>query len=163
MRSAERMRALNRCGSVATNSIIVACISGPVVLNYSITGGVISQSYVNATMQHQATLPPIGRAPPWTIECESSRCVSHHSAQSSSLRLRCQSRLPPHRRIWPPGRSGVPACLSLASADRLCAICHLSHALIWEYNIPQWLAVARHVVSAWWLKFQRRPYRSRPA
>ena len=65
--------------------------------------------------------------------------------------LRYQSRLPPHRRIWPPGRSGVPACLSLASADRLCAICSLSHALVWEYNIHQALTVARHAASGAWL------------
>ena len=30
---------------------------------------------------------------------------------------------------------------SPAAADRFCAICRLSHALIWEYNIPQWLAL----------------------
>jgi hypothetical protein len=55
----------------------------------------------------------------------------------------------------PPGRQ--------SRGHALCAICHLSHALIWEYNIPQRLAVARHAASGAWLKFQRRPYRIRPA
>ena len=50
-----------------------------------------------------------------------------------TLRRRCT-----HRNRWPPGRSCVSVCLAQAAANRFCAICRLSHALVWEYNIPQW-------------------------
>jgi hypothetical protein len=34
------------------------------------------------------------------------------------------------------------------------AICHLSHARVWEYNIPQWHAITRHVAGGVGLKSQ---------
>jgi hypothetical protein len=88
--------------------------------------------------------------------------VSHTSRHSPST-LRCPSHLSTHRKIWPPRRLCSSMCLATASLGGLYAFCHLSHVLVWEYNIPQWLAVARHVASGVWLKVQRRPYRIRPA
>ena len=94
---------------------------------------------------------PVVMAAPATANKGSGARLRAGSARGMACR---PSRLPPHQRIWPPGRSCASVCLSPASADRLCAICHLSHALIWEYNIPQWLAVPRHAASSAWLKFQ---------
>ena len=86
-------------------------------------------------MQCQATLPPLGRAPHEPFRAN--HLNVSHAAQHSPPTLRCPSCLPPHRKIWPPGRSCAPVCLSRATAGRLYAICHLSHVLVWEYNIPQ--------------------------
>ena len=91
---------------------------------------------------------------------KSPQSVSCLSAQSTTLR--CQFRLPSHRKTWLFCRSYAFGCLSLAFTDRLRAICHLSHALVWEYNIPQRLVVARHVACGVGLKFRSRN-RSRPA
>ena len=55
----------------------------------------------------------------------------------------------------------APSCVYLdvsctGLSRRAMCVCHLSHVLIWEYNIPQRLAVARHVASGLWLKCQSR-------
>ena len=81
--------------------------------------------------------------------------VHRRCAVSSTCRLtekygRSTARVPLFVFHWP-----APTGLS--------AICHLSHARVWEYNIRQWPTVARHAASGAWLKFQRRPNRIRPA
>ena len=98
-------------------------------------------------MTYLARTTPLGLAPLGTVKLD---CVAG------------LARLLPEKCLSPTASliaTGLPGASFLPQS----AICHLSHARVWEYNIPQRLAVARHAASGAWLKFQRRPYRIRPA
>ena len=86
------------------------------------------------------------------VSHELPRWVSYLSAQSTYT-------APPVTLVASPKNVATPSFVYLRMSctdlrQRTCAICHLSRTLIWEYNIPEWLAVARHVARGVRLKSQ---------
>ena len=78
------------------------------------------------------------------VSLESPRCVSHRSAPSTYTALPVT--LVASLKKWLPRRSCISVCLARVSTGELYAIGHLSRARVWEYNVPPWRAIARHVV-----------------
>ena len=78
-----------------------------------------------------------------------------NAARHTPPTLRCPSRTLTRRKISPACHLFHPSVPSPTSSNQPTALCHLCPLAVWEYNNPQWPAVARHVARGAGLRFQK--------